>query len=58
MPDRILWIVCSRAGQYRRTKQGPSIPHLREDEHAYRVILPRVLGSREIVTLRPDLVAP
>ena len=58
MRDRIVWLIYSRAEQYRRTKQGRQTPAMREDEHAYRVVLPPVrLESRQIVTLTAERVA-
>jgi hypothetical protein len=58
MSERVVWLVYSRAMQYRRTKHGARTPPLREDEHAYRVVLPPIrLESRQIVTVHAERVA-
>lgn len=58
MSERVVWLVYSRAMQYRRTKQGRETPPMREDEHAYRVVLPPIrLESRQIVTVHAERVA-
>lgn len=56
--ERVVWLVYSRGEQYRRTKQGRDTPALRDDEHAYRVVLPIMrLGDRHIVTVTAERVA-
>ena len=57
MSDRVVWFIYSRGMQYRRTKHGRATPALREDEHAYRVVLPPIrLESRQIVAVHAERV--
>lgn len=58
MSERVVWLIYSRGMQYRRTKHGVTTPPMREDEHAYRVVLPPIrLESRQIVTVHAERVA-
>lgn len=58
MSERVVWLIYSRGEQYRRTKHGARTPPMREDEHAYRVLLPPIrLESRQIVTVHAERVA-
>jgi hypothetical protein len=58
MTARVVWLVYSRGMQFRRVRHGAATPPMREDEHAYRVVLPEpVPASRAIVTLDAERVA-